>query len=253
MEYDLGGVYNVSNIIIFNYWYSQNNAGGGGATAGSVTGGSVGGRMLNAVVSIRNHYNDTLGSYTLSAAGPMYRITPVLPVGSPTQSVTPVSSTTASTTSSPSATLSTGAQPSVTATASPIPLAVPVTVRVRTTGGNFLTFTELIAVSTTGTLLNVGASAVAQSTVWSNMAPSVASDFCWNAWSIGACPPFIAGTFDATTWSSTWATPADVATVYFINRVGSPNASRITQAQAAFVEVVNQDGSVNASFPITST
>jgi hypothetical protein len=108
VEFDLGGVYNVSNVVIFNRWLSQNLLG----TGGSITGGTVGPRLQYAVVSLRNHYNDTLWSYNLSAVGPMYRIAVAVPSATSTSTPSPSPTASASATTSASSSPATNSTPS---------------------------------------------------------------------------------------------------------------------------------------------
>ena len=207
--------------------------------------------MIGVDVSVRNHFNDTLVSYRLTTGSPLYSIPVVLPTASPSLSPSPAAAAAASSTASPSATLSAGAVPSASPTAAAS--AAPVAVRVRTVGNNALAFSELLAFSPTGRLLNVGAGTVATSSVPGSN-PSLAADFCWDAWIPLTCRPYAADVYGSSSWTNTWPVPSAVATLYFVNRGGGgTNATKIVQDQAAVVEVLNQFGAVTNTFPITST
>lgn len=241
-QVDLGAMYNVRRVVIFNRWISQYVSGG------NSTGGCCSARIRAATVTLRNNFQEVLQTFTLGANWPVYSIPVTLPTPTPTLTVSPLPSMTASATS----TLSAGAAASATATRTIVPVPVPNAVEVRNTGGNALGLTELLAFTASGRLLNAAPGAVASTSTIGNA--SLVNDWCWNSYNTAQCPPFVGTELVApSSVRTTWVNPEPVASVWFINRAaGTALQQRIIQSQSAFVDVVNADGTVSATLPITT-
>lgn len=191
VEFDLGAVYPVSRIVLFNTWYARCCSVGGGARAVYIN---------NAYLTLRSGSNSTLLNVTLLTApiinipvalasaspGPTPSTSPTASLsfgatasasttatGSPSGSVTPpgTSTSTATPSGSPttsrtpsgtrsgtvSATGTTTATPSTGASATGTPSAVsayPQRISVESFGSSCLSFTELLAFDTTGRLVS---------------------------------------------------------------------------------------------------
>ena len=117
----------------------------------------------------------------------------------------------------------------------------------RTSGGNTLSLSQLIAFSPTGKLLTMAPAATASSSTWAAAGtPANLINGCWNAWAPISCPPYSAGDMiNQVTVRASWSVPSAVSTVYVMNNPANLNA--IALGQSSWVEVINQDGSVAAS------
>jgi hypothetical protein len=242
IEYDLGGMYQVTSIYIWNRWASIWAGGFGGNAAG----GGSSARLAGVTVTLRNFYNETLFSRTLTAVPVTYHNF-VYP--SPSVSPTPTGSAPASATASAAATplesasLPPGADPSITpsasATAAPSKLPLPIGVRIRTEGSTIpLMFVQVQAWTPSGKLLTVNTSAVTSSSGVGE-AKDVPLNGCLDAYTAGACPFFLSNPSEQTAnwWQAVWTVPTDVS--YVILYALSGFQSRLTTT-ATFVELLNQ-------------
>jgi hypothetical protein len=245
-------VYDVRRIVIFNRWRSI-------WTGGSATGGTEGARFAGAVVTLRNWWNETLASYTLTTSQPFFSI-PVALAFSP--SVAPSAAPTPS--NSPTASLTPGVEASATGSpsASPTPMDAAVVglaaaVRVSSLGGPApMPLVELWAFNTAGRLVSAaGAFATASSTGPASENPGAAIDTCGDGYVYGgvpACPYYETSGVSPASVTVTFASPTELSTIWLANRMPSPFNARIVNARA-LLEVLDGAGAVLAEWNVTSS
>jgi hypothetical protein len=243
IEYDLGGMYQVSSIFIWNRYASIWQAGFGG----NATGGANAPRLTFASMTLRNFYNETLFTRQLAPVAVTYHaFTYTSPSASPTPTGSAPASATASAAATPleSASLPPGADPSITpsasATAAPTKLPLPIGVRIRTDGSTIpLTFVQVQAWTPSGKLLTVNTSAVTSSSGGVGEAKDVPLNGCLDVYTTNACPFFLSNPSEQTAnwWQAVWTTPSQVSYVILYARSGFQ--SRLTTV-ATFVELLNQ-------------
>lgn len=246
----------MDRVYIFNRWASI-YAGGFG---GSSTGGANAPRLSTATITMRNWYNETVFSSALSGAAPFafVRATLATPSNSPTPtgSMPASPSGTALPTPDVSASLAAGVSPSGTASASSTatvaPVAVPISIRIRTEGGQILNFVEVIAYSPSGQLLTLNTTSTVTSSNPVTDPTATGNDFCFDAWTAGACAPFIGGDAPGTFWQVTFNRPSPIGLIYFVNRVGTNVQARITTMNS-YLEIINQDGTIAWSQKFSSS
>jgi len=188
-QVDLGGLYNLTSIVIWNRFPY---------TSPTTTGATLGGRLTGAKLYVLNWNQDIINTTILSGSMVQTLTTRTL--------IPPTPSKTGSLTPSPSigATPSVTASPSFTATATNTPLSPnPFQITVSTTSTNVLNFIELFAFTSTGQ--NVAASVLgattSQTSTYSTQVSSYANDLFCDPWIAGANNWMAGGASGPSTWT----------------------------------------------------
>ena len=165
-QVDLGGVFNISRVMIWNrYPWSQAN---------TTVGVALGARLRGASVQLLNYFGWPVGNYTLNAQMVQTMLIPTyLPSPTQTSTQTPSSTSTTTATNTPSltSTHSLGSSPSSTLTPSVTPLSpYPYAARLVCTGtGETFNFVELLVFDINNR--NVGALAAGASVLQTSTYP----------------------------------------------------------------------------------
>jgi len=249
-QVDLGAVFNLTKIIVWNRYPYTNP---------TTTGSTLGTRMNGATVKFLNYYGDTIGTATLN--GNMVQTINVATFP-PTQSATPTSSASATSSASnsfgitPSPTMSVTPSPSVT----PSSLSrYPSNVHVYTYGAagkQCLNFEELFVFDVNGR--DVGATAAGAvtsltSTYGTNYA-SYGGDLLADAYANELTQAFVnAGCSALSDYYQVTFAPTRISTIYFVNRVSNGLNQRIV-ASSGQVQLFSPAGGAFAvaTLPITS-
>jgi hypothetical protein len=245
-------VFDVRRIVIFNRWKSINIYGG------SATGGTEGARIAGCIVTLKNHWNETISSYTLTTAAPFYSI----PVTLATVSALPSAAATPSNSATPSLTPGVDASPtgSPSISASPMPTGVTglaAALRVSSLGGPApMPLVELWAFNTFGRLVSAAAAfATTSATGGSVENPDAAIDLCGDGYVYGgvpACPWYETTGTSPGSVTVTFASPTELSTIWLANRMPSPFNARIVNARA-LLEVLDAGGNTLFAWNVTSS
>jgi hypothetical protein len=246
----------VRRVVIMNRWKSSYIYGG------SSTGATEGPRIAGAVLTLKNHWGETINSYTLSTAAPFYSIPVSLPGAGVSPSAVPSPALTPSTT--PTGSVAPGAEAST--TASPSTTATPVAsgaaglaaaLRLSSAGGPApLPLVELWAFTPAGRLVSATAAfSTATSSGPATENAGAAVDLCGDGYvyaGVPACGWYESADTGPASWTVTFAAPSQLSTIWLANRAAAPYNGRLA-ASRALLEVLDGAGAVLAAWNLTSS